>query len=253
MAGDWIPVLSTLPRSPKIAAISRALGFQHADGSLGAVLRAWVWAGEQTTDGFIRFAAPSDVDTAAGCVGLASAMTAVGWLTVQTDGITFTDWAVYNSSGAKARFLHNRRQAKWRDGRVDGDVDARPSTEASTTEQNSTEQKRTGDLLPPVGDQKNPPTPRGGTVEIEIPPGLQTEGFKAAWAEWLAHRRHSKTSLSPEGQRRGLLKLGRMGEARAIAAIEHSLEMGYRGLVEPHLNGNGKHREEEPRSWLSPQ
>lgn len=106
-------------------------------------------------------------------------------------------------------------------------------------------------LLPPVGDPKKKGRGRA-PVGVEIPEELQTERFKAAWAEWAAHRRHSKTSLTPEGERRALGKLRKWGEARAVAAIENSLEQGYRGLFEPSENGNGKHHE-EPRSWLSPQ
>lgn len=254
MAGDWIPVLASLPRSPKIASISRALGLPRQDAALGAVLRVWLWVGDASVDGRVDGAVVADVDDAASCPGLGAAMEAVGWLEKTSTGLTFPEWALYNTACAKARMRKTRRQEKWRDGPVDAHVDDRPSTEASTREEKRerTEEKRepplrSGSPLPPVETTST-------RAREEIPEALNGEVFASAWAEFLDHRRHSKTSMSPEARKRALAKLARMGPERALKALAHSIEQGYRGIFEPSENEhNGKHRPEAEvrRTWLS--
>lgn len=66
-----------------------------------------------------------------------------------------------------------------------------------------------------------------------IPASLQTETFQTAWAAWVANRTEIKKSMTERAAGMVLTKMESMGEARAIAAINHSILQGYQGLYEP--------------------
>jgi hypothetical protein len=82
------------------------------------------------------------------------------------------------------------------------------------------------------------------TVVVEIPPELDTAEFRAAWNDWLAHRREIRKPAGPTAQRKALAGMVKLGIQRAIAAIEHSVARGWLGIFEPgeSRNANGHHR-----------
>jgi hypothetical protein len=53
------------------------------------------------------------------------------------------------------------------------------------------------------------------------------------WSNWEQHRIEIKKKLTPTTKRQQLAKLAEMGEARAIAALKHSLAGGWQGIFEP--------------------
>ena len=77
-----------------------------------------------------------------------------------------------------------------------------------------------------------------------MPASLRTENFLKAWVEWQQHRREIRKKLTPLAAHRQLAQLEAMGEARAIAAIEHSIQNGWTGIFESKdvHNGNGQSR-----------
>lgn len=68
-----------------------------------------------------------------------------------------------------------------------------------------------------------------------------TPEFEAVWTEWENHRKHKRQSLTPEAIKRQFSKLAAMGEARAIKAINFSIEQGYTGIFEEQSNGQNQH------------
>jgi hypothetical protein len=77
---------------------------------------------------------------------------------------------------------------------------------------------------------------------VRCPPKLDTSEFREAWAAWAEHREKIRKPLTWPMIRQQLKKMDRMGVARAVAMIEHTVEKGWWGLYEskeqPHL-GNG--------------
>jgi DNA-binding transcriptional MocR family regulator len=71
------------------------------------------------------------------------------------------------------------------------------------------------------------------TLNNHQEPPYASQKFQEAWTEWENHRKHKRQTLTPEAIKRQFSRLKAMGEARAIRAINHSLEQGYTGLVEP--------------------
>ncbi len=68
---------------------------------------------------------------------------------------------------------------------------------------------------------------------VEIPLELSSAAFAAAWADWETHRREIKKPLKPTSAKGQLGMLAAWGEARAIAAIRHTIAMGWQGIREP--------------------
>ena len=57
--------------------------------------------------------------------------------------------------------------------------------------------------------------------------------FLIFWSNWEQHRIEIKKKLTPTTKKQQLAKLAEMGEARAIAALKHSLAGGWQGIFEP--------------------
>ncbi len=68
---------------------------------------------------------------------------------------------------------------------------------------------------------------------IALPPELDTEAFREAWAEWVAFRREKKQTLKPTSIKRQIAFLVGLGVSRAIDSIEMSIRSGWTGLFEP--------------------
>ena len=78
-----------------------------------------------------------------------------------------------------------------------------------------------------------------GAPEV-IPEPLATDRFRVAWAEWQQHRDEIKHPITPTAGKRQLAMLAKLGHDQAIAAIERSIERGWRGLFPPDQDkGNG--------------
>ena len=75
--------------------------------------------------------------------------------------------------------------------------------------------------------------------EKEIPPNPQGEvlphgdDFAKSWTRWKKHRTEIKKPLKPTMMESQLKRLGSMSEPDAIAMIEHTIEKGWQGMVDP--------------------
>jgi hypothetical protein len=67
---------------------------------------------------------------------------------------------------------------------------------------------------------------------IAYPENLKTEEFKAAWVEWVSHRKQLKKPLTATSVKRQLSKLSEMGPDRATKAILFSILNGWTGIYE---------------------
>ena len=82
---------------------------------------------------------------------------------------------------------------------------------------------------------------RDCAVAVVFPSELSSDLFKKAWGRWTAHRKEIKKTLTPSTTKAQLKKLAAWGEARAIAAIDQSIEAGWTGIFETNVGAkNGK-------------
>jgi len=70
------------------------------------------------------------------------------------------------------------------------------------------------------------------STNVDILP-FSSPDFLMFWSNWMQHRIEIKKKLTPTTKKQQLAKLGEMGEARAIAALKHSLAGGWQGIFEP--------------------
>ncbi len=66
---------------------------------------------------------------------------------------------------------------------------------------------------------------------LQLP--FKSDEFKEAWNDWKQHRIEKRKSITPLSAKKALSELLAMGEARAIAAINHSIANGWQGIFEP--------------------
>ncbi len=69
----------------------------------------------------------------------------------------------------------------------------------------------------------------------ELP--FTSDAFRTAWLAWCNHRLEIHHKLTPTTVAQQLKRFAAWGEARTIAAIEHSIANGWRGCFEPDSNG----------------
>ena len=69
--------------------------------------------------------------------------------------------------------------------------------------------------------------------EIEIPSELDTEPFRAAWSDWLTHRKQIKKPVTELAATKQLKALAKRGTHDAIRAIEQSIANGWQGIFDP--------------------
>ena len=73
-----------------------------------------------------------------------------------------------------------------------------------------------------------------GVQGVTLPAELETEAFRAAWADWLAYRRECKVSTyKPRAMAAQLAMLAEWGHDVAIESIRQSIRQQWRGLFEP--------------------
>ncbi len=69
---------------------------------------------------------------------------------------------------------------------------------------------------------------------VTLPAELETETFRAAWADWLAYRRECKVSpYKPRALAAQMATLAEWGHDVAIESIRQSIRQQWRGLFEP--------------------
>lgn len=148
MAGEWIKVDRSTPDKPEVLRISRELAIDR-DAVFGKLMLVWMWFDVNSCNGVVDGAVDADVDALVRHDGFARVMRAVKWLhdAPSGTGLLLPNFARHNGETAKKRALSNRRQSRWRNSAVDGRVDGKPSTTASTRE----EKRRIKEDAPPSG------------------------------------------------------------------------------------------------------
>jgi len=111
--GQWIKVEKATPDKPELRQIARLCKCSRAEAFL-AFFRWLDYADEATSDGFIEFFGPSDIDDQAGLKGFGAALEAVHWIAFNERGAIVSNFQRHNGESAKKRALTNERQSKWR-------------------------------------------------------------------------------------------------------------------------------------------
>ncbi len=115
MAGDWIKIETTTPDKPEVWGIAEITKLTP-DEVLGKLIRLWIYADQQTSDGNAPGVTLALLDCVASCEGFAAAVVSVGWLkpwnVSDTDGeewYFFPHFERHSGQTAKDRALTQKR------------------------------------------------------------------------------------------------------------------------------------------------
>ncbi len=229
----WIKIRNDIEDDPAVISIAAATGL-HTDHVVGKLRRIWAWADEQTYDGNAAGVTAAWIDAKVGVTGFAAAMMEVKWLELTNQGIAIPNFDRHNGQTAKDRILTAKRVAKHKaksNGVGNGEVTEPPLTR----EEKIREEKSIGGKPPitPSGDRKKP-------FGVTLPPTTSPQ-FAEAWAAWQRHLSEKPSAKRPtrSAVQKQLEKVLALGEGRAIAAIELSIERNWQSIFEESHNGNG--------------
>lgn len=140
--------------------------------------------------------------------------------------------ALHNRQGLAGHVAHNRQ-----------DSVAQPASQRYITGKgalHNRQQLAANRLKTDLKTDLRPNTNTGASVEPVFPDPLNTDAFKAAWAEWVEYRRQSKKKLTPMSIKLQLKELSEFGHDDAILSIQRSIKFGWTGLFKPEGNVPGK-------------
>ena len=94
---------------------------------------------------------------------------------------------------------------------------------------------------PPAASRRRHGADGFDPLTVDLPLLLATDVFRMAWTDWVQHRREKRKPLTPLAVKKQLGELAEWGEARAVAAIEHTIKRGWEGIREDdrYVAGNG--------------
>lgn len=213
VAGDWIKMRVDLDTDPAVIGIAAALGMEET-AVVGKLWKVWAWANTQTRDGNAASVTEAWLDRYTGAPGFSRAMVAVGWLLVapgeKGGGLNIPNFERHNGRSAKIRALTSVRVGLHRRARSGA----------------TNEEARTQAPIQAARAVKAAAPP-------EFPLGLDTESFRAAWADWIGYRRERKLRAYGERSVRAQLsRLASWGASRACESIRLSIANGWQGLFE---------------------
>jgi hypothetical protein len=133
MAKPWIKMRTDLARDPAVIQLSERYGFQE-HVIVGLLHKLWSWADEQIADGNAPGVTEAFIDRFLGIAQFATALSDVGWLEINADGIAFPNWDRHMSKSAKTRAVTTDRVNKLRNaGTVTKSVPEQSSIEETET------------------------------------------------------------------------------------------------------------------------
>lgn len=138
MAGEWLKFECSLPEKPETLAITVAMGWDDPDLTVGKLMRLFRWFDQQTVDGNAPSVTPALLDRIIGVTGFVQAVADVGWLVINSGGVSLQNFDRHNGATAKSRALTAKRVATHRG---NGECNA-SSNGASVTPALAREEKR---------------------------------------------------------------------------------------------------------------
>ena len=229
MAGDWIKFEHVTPDKPEVWKIADILGID-ADAVVGKLVRIWIWADQQTTDGNAGSVTSAMLDRISGVTGFVAAMTKAGWLEQSEGGFRFVNFDRHNGETAKQRALTAKRVQKHRAKGTDAAPPADNSNAGSVTPPLS--EKNTGEKIDSSGGAR-----AKDADQLFIPTAVDIpkchEAFNA-WCDYL-----EKSGLDVQSPRLNTIQAQmiwrnahRLGADKWIKCVELSIRNGYKQIVQ---------------------
>jgi hypothetical protein len=114
MSGEWLKMECATPDKPEVLALTVKMGWDDPDLTVGKLFRLWRWFDQQTVDGNACGVTAALLDRQVGASGFIQAVSDVGWLLIEKDGIRLPKFDRHNGNTAKSRALTAKRVATHR-------------------------------------------------------------------------------------------------------------------------------------------
>jgi hypothetical protein len=149
--------------------------------------------------------------------------------------LTLCNWQTYQSGDNKSEQPADSE-------RTAGDTTSgqRVIQRADTDKEGKKERREEGNNIPPNPQGGKSPKKAPAVFSIEIPESLRSPQFIEAWEKWQKHRREIRKPLTETQAGAQMAKFKSIGSDRAVAAIDHTIEMGWQGIREPDMPGAAK-------------
>lgn len=181
MAGDWIKWTKGLAKRPEVLHMATLMGRSRHEVA-GLLCEFWEWADDNVLPadesaicpGFVRIASVSEslVDTLAGAVGFASAMSTVGWIIIRPGSLEFPKFGRHNGKSGKRRALDAERK---RSKRID-----EPDFVRETSALKADKKRTRGE------ERREEESPNGDSNKRAL------DDFETFWQRWPPKRRKSR-------------------------------------------------------------
>lgn len=250
----WIKFRTSLLNHPKVVRIACALRVQSVydpctsrvpdvcmmSTTIGALVQMWSMADSHAEGNCLPNMSLGIVDNLFGVPGFAQAMVDVGWLEERDGSLYLPNYQEHNGPTAKRRAINSRSMRERRKSVYDPctnrvqDVD-KSCTKKSTKRESKNKESNPNGLLPLTPTKTS--TKFDPIADIEAP--FVSAYWTEAWAKWCRHRSELRKPLTRQATESQIAELAKLGEARAIAAIYHSLRNGWQGIFEPKADSPG--------------
>lgn len=186
---NWLKLLHSFPRSPKIRALMRELRVSH-HAAIGLAVQWLLWIDEQSTEGETQLTA-DEIDDELNKKGACSALCAIGWARVDEFGLVHAvEFGKHCGDSAKKRAQTARRVEKHRrKSNAPSVTDVTPK--AWTEEEEDIEEKEvvvSTELIEPPQLGNNPPPPPQDSANLLPPPqaagGADAPSFPEECRTW---------------------------------------------------------------------
>lgn len=148
MAGDWIKMRVDLADDPAVIGMAAALKIDEYE-VIGRLHKIWSWADKHTTNGFVPHINGRWIDKHLEKSGFSSHMISVGWLVINTTGVTFPLFDRHNGKSAKSRAENTERVRLSRKERDENTKNVTALSQKKRDENATREEKRREEVNPP--------------------------------------------------------------------------------------------------------
>lgn len=118
--------------------------------------------------------------------------------------------------------------------KTEHDTESIPQTERKAEQESECKTEHETESLLSYSLIPKPKKSAGFAAEASpLPPVLNSQEFRKAWADWVRHRREIKKPLTRTQTVKQLEKFAELGQHKSIAMIAHTISQGWQGLREP--------------------
>ena len=144
MAVDWIKMRCDLQTHPKVVRISSAMCADRLR-VIGGLHAVWSLFDAHSSDGALDGYTSESIDSLIGWPGFSAAMTSVGWLESNTQGVVLPRFDTHNGQSAKRRANDAERKRSGRNPQAVRNLSAEDADEMRTREEKRREEKKEQD------------------------------------------------------------------------------------------------------------